>query len=222
MEILLVLILTYPASYLLKLAHDIDVVKDAAKNGYLANIDAFKKNRKEQSKENKYLKYIPIVNVLDSAKLFIEYKLNRQESFENYRVFGYLESMTKEEEEYYNKKPTALRAFNLASLRTKQYSEFEKENLKSNIRFYNNTLDEHDYVVKENDEYYSVDLTKYIETLDREKLESLRNSLMTMSNCQDLFGDDKEGDYTLSEDKGRSLILRYRCQKNDKNQKTST
>ena len=74
----------------------------------------------------------------------------------------------------------------------------------------------------ENDECYSVDLPKYIETLDREQLENLKESLITMTKCQDMFGDDKEGDYTLSEENGRSLVLRYRCKKSDNNEKTST
>lgn len=222
MGLLIVLILTYPASFLIKLAHNIDVVKDAAKNGYIVNIDAFKKGKNEEDKTTKRLNYIPIINVLNSLKIFVDYKLNRQESFENYRIFGYLEPMTKEEKNYYNEKPTVLRAFNLAGKRTKQGIENEKANLKSNIRFYDKTIDEHEYIVKQEYEYFSVELPEYLETLNREELESLKESIMNMSNCLDLFGEDKEGDYTISEEKGRSLILRIGCQKNDKNQKSST
>ena len=219
MGLVIFLILTYPVSYLIELANSFDIAKDAGKNGYLVNIDAFKKG---SNNENKHIKHIPLINLANSIKTFLEYRLNRQESFENYRVFGYLDLMNKEEEEAFNEKPTALRALNLASKRRTKYIENEKENLKCNIRFYNSSLDDHDYIIKENDECYSVDLPKYIEILDREQLENLKESLITMTKCQDMFVYDNEGDYTLSEEKCRSLVLRYRCKKSDNNEKTST
>ena len=102
MNSIICLLLTYPISLVLKILNIKDIVNDASKNGYLVNVDKFRERGNDnEDKYHKYLTYIPLLNVIDSIISLIDYKSNREILFEQYRIYGYFDPMTKEEEEYY-------------------------------------------------------------------------------------------------------------------------
>ena len=224
MGFVLSLLLSYPVSYVLKLVNRSDIAKDAAKNGYVVDIDKFKEE--SQNNVDKIIKsadYLPYLNILSNLLSVCDYKINRQQSFETMRVYGFFEPMTKEEEEYFNEKPTALRAFNIASKRKENIDKKYKDNLKSNIKYYDNNLDDHEIILKENDEYIGVELDDYIETLSKDELEDLKMSLLTLKRWRTKFKEEEneEADYTLNGDNDKKLILRFKCKNNDNKEKNN-
>ena len=222
MELLLITLATYPISYIIKLITVANISKDAANNGYLIDIDAYKEYNKVEDKESKInkLKYIPYANIIDSLSTNIEYLLDRQNVFEQMRIGGVFLSMTKEEEDSYNANPTFLRAMNLSTKRMNKVNEDTKESLKSNIVYYDKKLDEHNYIVKDKEEYYKVkDFEEYIDTLSKDELEELRNSLIAINRFDDVFKADNDSDLTISSKNDKRLILRYNCKDNDKKTK---
>ena len=218
MELLISILATIPISYAINFVSFSDLVKKAADNGYLPNVNSFKNNNSndEESKIEKYKKYIPVVCLIDALSNSLDLLFNEQEHFEEYRIHGYFDRMTKEEEEYYNKKKSIWSIYNLANKRRLEYEEEDKRCLKSNIKYLDNTLDDHEIVLKEEETEKNIDLDNYLNNLSKEQLEELKRDITIIKEWDKFFEDDIKGDYTINDNKGKKLIYRFNCKENDK------
>jgi hypothetical protein len=220
MNIILSIIATYPITYILKVLNVRDVVNDAAKNGFIVNFEKFKTSNQEDKigKIEKYVDFIPIVNMFNSFNSLLDYKFSRDKYFEIYRVYGYFEPMTIDEEKYYKEKPTFMRALNISSKRRKTDELIEKNNIKSNIKYYDNNLDEHQFIIEKDKKYEEITLEKLIETMSKEELLEFKDELNVINNWSDIFDNDKTpGDYNLNNKNGKHLILKFKCKQSDEN-----
>ena len=218
MEILISILATIPLSYAVDFLSQNDMFRKAAEEGYLPNIEAFKRKGEsdKDSKFDKYKRYIPILCLIESLSNAFDKAINKQLYFEELRIHGCFDSMTKEEEDYYNKKKSIWSIYNLANKRRLKYNEEDKECLKSNIRYLDKKLDNHEIVVKENNKEDILDIDSYIKGLNKDQLEELKNNLNLLNNWDQFFDNKQEGDYTLKEDKSKKLIYRFKCKENDK------
>ena len=219
MEVLIAILTTIPLSYVIDQLSFNELVKKAADLGYLPNLDAFKKGKEGDSKFDKYKRYIPFICLVDSIYRAIDQKINEQEHFEEMRIHGYFVPMTKDEEDYYNEKRTALRIYNLSGIRNEINKIVEKECIESNIKYLDKTLDEHEIVIQDSESEEKVNLDSYLKKLSKEELEELKNDIKIISEWNKSFDEPTEGDYTLNEKKGKKLIYRFNCKDSDNNKK---
>ena len=218
MNFILSMIGTYPVSLLIKIMNIKDIVNDAAINGFIINLKNFENNANENtSKFEKYVEYIPIINIAYNLNNLIDYKVRRDEYFEIYRTYGYIEPMNKEQENEYNSKPGFFKALNLATKSKKKKTDIENDQIKSSIRFTDKLLDEHELIIEEKNKYKEVSLEELIASMSQEELLKLKDELTTIKKWNELFDDNKEGDFTIKIDKKKNLILRYKCKHNDNN-----
>ena len=214
MPILLLTILTYPASLLISLGTAKSIAKDAAKEGYKINLDYFKENRNAAKGIDKYYMYLPFLNVFKAIETNLNYQFNKQEEFEMMRIYGAFTPMNKKEEDYYNKKKTFLRLMNIAN------SKFEvitpksvkcSDNIKDDIVLLNKEIEEHDIIVVEGNNSKIVGIDELLSKLNKEELELLRDNL-SMFKDEDLKLDKNPNDeYVIHNDKNKTLKLRFKA-----------
>ncbi len=223
MEYIVLILLTYPASLLFEADRIRKIVKDATSNGYIINPKYFRESKENSDKRNiinKYYLYIPFVNMFTSLTKDLEYTFDRPNQFELFRVTGAFFKMTKEEEEYFNEKPTMLRAFNLSSIRDKEYNKLEEkynnrnvnydDNLKEEIVKLDKELDTHDIIKLDNDEEKLVSINELINNMSTNELEELKSSLIAFKDYRKLFDDDLEGEYIIDSKKDKCLTLSFK------------
>ncbi len=214
MPILLLTILTYPASLLISLGTAKSIAKDAAKEGYKINLDYFKENRNASKGIDKYYMYLPFLNVFKAIEINLNYQFNKQEEFEMMRIYGAFTPMNKAEEDYYNEKKTFLRLMNIAN------SKFEvitpksvkyNDNIKDDIVLLNKEIEEHDIIVVEGNNSKIVGIDELLSKLNKEELELLRDNL-SMFKDEDLKLDKNPNDeYVIHKDNDKTLKLRFKA-----------
>ena len=213
MELIVLTLLTYPASLLIGLGTVRSIAKDAAKEGYKINIDYFKENRKESKGLDKYYMYLPFINVFKALEINLNYQFNKQEEFEMMRIYGAFIPMSKEEEDYYNEKKTFLRLMNIANSKTEVITPKSvkySDNIKDDIALLNKEIEEHDIITVEDNISKIVDIDRLLSKLNKEELESLRDNL-SMFNDDNLKLDKNPGDeYVIHKDKDKTLKLKFK------------
>ena len=217
------ILITYPVTFLINLDHIKDIVKDAANNGYLINPKYFKdiKNGSDnESTINKYIKYIPVANICDSLVTNLAYKFNRQEEFEMLRITGAFNTMTKEEEEEYKKKPTVLRALNLSSIKEKKEEKLiesyknrsvnHDENIVKEIVKLDKELTDHDIIKEKDNKEEIISVEELINSMSKEELEEFKDSLLVFKEYDKHFDDEPKGEYIIDSKNDKVLKLNFK------------
>lgn len=123
------------------------MIKDLADNGYKINIDNVKKavdSMDGQTNKNKLLFYIPLINIFYSFSILLKYEQSRDHVIDALRIMDTLEIMTLEEQQEYEKNPSAFRALIISA-------ELSNLNIKeeSNQKFDNTKVKNNDDLIKD-------------------------------------------------------------------------
>ena len=114
MEYLIMWLLTTGISIVFELKNELRLFKDVADEGYKVDIERmaeiYKQINNSSSKINFLPLIIPIYNIVFTAKKIMDYNDIRPFILDSLRVVDLIEKMSKEEQEAYQKRPTATNA----------------------------------------------------------------------------------------------------------------
>ena len=121
MQYLLIYLLTVLGSVVGETLLSLKMIRDIADAGYLIDKEKLSESLKkiketsgvDLSLNNKIIKFIPIVNLLNILKIHIDYNNARETIITQFSVMGALKEMTNEEKSEYSKKPSALKAMKI-------------------------------------------------------------------------------------------------------------
>lgn len=115
MNYLIMWLTTIVLSNIMDFANYMRLYKDLADSGYKFNMEKLKEFGLNTNNENKILRLIPGLNMLNSVKKTMTYNDIRENAIDSLRVMNMLEEMTKEELNEYQKKPTGYNALKIAN-----------------------------------------------------------------------------------------------------------
>ncbi len=121
MQYLFMYLLTVLGSMVGETLLSVKMIKDIADAGYLIDREKLSESLKklketsnvDLSLNNKIIKFIPIVNLLNLIKLYSDYDNARETIITQFSVMGALKEMTDEEKREYSKKPTGFKAIKI-------------------------------------------------------------------------------------------------------------
>ena len=218
MGFIAICLLSYPATLLLGLDYSSRIAKYAAKQGKLINVDYFKDNKNNTGFNSSKIKYIPIVNAINMAMLDSFFISNKELMYLTLNADGAFYSMTKEEEDYYNERPTYLRLMNLASMRKKQEQELldriknvnNDDNIRQDIINLNKETIEHDIIIEKDSTDKSVSIEELIDTMTYDELTELKDTLTVFKDYKKHFDEEPDGEYVINSKNDRILKLNFR------------
>ena len=141
MSFLLFWLVTIIGSYVINFKMAFMMLKDLADAGYKLNVDNVKKFSEEFNENrpnNKLIYLIPVINMLYSFKIAVDYNISRWNILDQLRILDILDTMSIEEKKKYEENPTALNALML--LIEKPEITITDENIKDIERDFDNLL----------------------------------------------------------------------------------
>ena len=111
MEILIIWGTTIIATFIMNLSTNNMILKGIADEGYKIKMDSIKELRNNMNvSTNTLILFVPIVNMLSALNDNIKIRNAYPYILETCKVFDIVEEMNEKEKEYYDKKPTGMRA----------------------------------------------------------------------------------------------------------------
>jgi len=141
MSFLLFWLVTIIGSYVINFKIAFMMLKDLADAGYKLNVDNVKKFSEEFNENrpnNKLIYLIPVINMLYSFKIAVDYNISRWNILDQLRILDILDTMSIEEKKKYEENPTALNALML--LIEKPEITITDENIKDIEKDFDNLL----------------------------------------------------------------------------------
>lgn len=138
-QLITLMILSYPASFAISFANELKIMRDIADNGYSLDLGRYSElmENLKGTPSTAFMEYrkIPIINMLDAVRQTFEYNAKSGEALLSFKVLDCLEPLTKEEQEEYNKNQSGLNAIIIMikkSIKKDNLKDFEviKEKLK--------------------------------------------------------------------------------------------
>ena len=114
-ELIILGLLSYPTSHILNTISAVTFLKDIVDNGYKLNVDNFRDfliNNQDNNPLQKFQK-VPFLNIAAAISSGLTYASTKAESILALNTMDCLEKLTKEEEEYYSKKPGFISALKI-------------------------------------------------------------------------------------------------------------
>lgn len=120
MEFLIFWIATLIISCGISFSTVLQLVKDAADNGYIVNSDTIGSSVdvNNEMRPEIIMLLVPVINIMQSMDIFVKYDSNKSRIMDILGIEGSLEEMTDDELESYKKNPTKFNAFILGFKRT--------------------------------------------------------------------------------------------------------
>ena len=126
-------LVTIIGSYIMNFKMAFMMLKDLADAGYKLNVDnikRFSEEVNENNTNNKLIYLIPVINMLYSFKIAIDYNNSRWNILDQLRILNVLDTMSIEEKRKYKENPTALNALMLLIEKTE--IKLDKDNKEIN------------------------------------------------------------------------------------------
>lgn len=216
-----IILSTYAISGLIRLDLVRKIIKDGTKEGLIPNLEYYRGKHTYPNRNpdlDRIFNSVPILNIAKAAVDNISYMIYRNDEYNYLVVQGAFERMDKDEEEYFNKRPTVLRALNLASKRDKKKKQIIEnyrnvnysDNIVKEIVKLNNEIDEHDIIKEKNNKKEKVSIEDLIKTMNKEELIELKETLNLFKEYDKHFDGEPDGEYIIDSNKDRMLKLEFK------------
>jgi len=133
-QLIILMLLSYPASGVMNLVSSVRIFKDLADLGYVIDVEKNRSLRQIEGSDNSLMakfNSIPIMNMLSSIVYGMNYLMNRDTVLTQLNNAGMLIEMSDTEKNYYSHKPNGLTAMILASMNKKDRDALKKEEKKN-------------------------------------------------------------------------------------------
>lgn len=133
-QLIILMLLSYPASGVMNLVSSARIFKDLADLGYVIDVEKNRSLRQIEGSDNSLMakfNSIPIMNMLSSITYGMNYLMNRDTVLTQLNNAGMLIEMSNAEKIYYSLKPNGLTAMILASMNKKDRDTLKKKENKN-------------------------------------------------------------------------------------------